>query len=273
MWNPNRTMHARLVELGVALCCACAGSSGCFIFDAPDDEAPSDGDFCTEDDDCSTGVCTTYGLCSHTHCTCPGDACAEDGTTVDACRDGWVCVDKDSIFDPVTEFFGGEASERRGLCQAPCDEGCPEHYSCDLEGVFCRPDTAWADPVPTLRWTGAATGEISGAGAMMEVVVEGGSRIVLEGSATSPADAPIEALTWTVVSPGASEEQLDGDEIEVVVPPASGYSRVELMATDDRQRRSVVTVVFDACLGAGETCGYGGAGCCEECEAVSNTCG
>src|SRR5690606_1058850 len=84
-------LRSTLVVAGLAL-------SACSLFG---DDRQTDGEVCSVDDDCSTGVCTSAQLCSHSRCECPSGNCAMGGEQTSDCLDGWVCVEYDSIFDPV----------------------------------------------------------------------------------------------------------------------------------------------------------------------------
>ena len=133
------------------------GASACGLFS--EDEI-TDGDVCSVGDDCSNGVCTTANLCSHTRCECPSGTCPETGEASSDCREGWVCVRYDAIFDPLKEFFGGTPNPSDGYCQPSCEGGCPDHYTCD--GELCTADLYWAYPEPTLTWSGPVEGELTG---------------------------------------------------------------------------------------------------------------
>jgi hypothetical protein len=225
---------------------ALLAGSACGLFG---EEELTDGEVCTANDDCETGVCTSASLCSHSRCECPSGNCPTSGETSPDCRDGWVCVRYDSLFDPLKEFFGGTPNPSDGYCQPSCDAGCPEHYLC--EGELCTPDAAWAAPEPTIAWSGAASGELTGRDQMMTVIVEEGSTITLTGSAVSPMDATIVSLTWTTVSGAGDYMSFEDATIETTVPLGAGsYRRVEFDAVDDRARSSRVTVIFEACSGA-----------------------
>jgi hypothetical protein len=247
---------------------------GCDLFEELDSVERTDGDPCQTAADCSSGVCTTSGLCSHSSCQCPRDACGSEGTEVAVCRDGWVCVDYDSIFDPVVEFFGGMPAEDRGYCQPRCDADCPEHYACDAQGVFCKPDTLWAHPRPAIRWSGPVYGDLEGSGQSTTVTVAGGTVLVLEGSATSPTGAEITTLQWTTVSQAGDYATWYDERIEITVPEGPGsYRRAELTAVDDQLRSGVTTVIFEACIATGGVCGFEGSGCCSGCDSTTNLCG
>jgi hypothetical protein len=187
------------------------------------------------------------------------------------CRDGWVCVRYDSIFDPLKEFFGGTPNPSDGYCQPSCAAGCPEHYVCD--GELCSADQLWTIPAPTIAWSGAVVGELTGHEQMTTVVVEGGSTIILSGSATPTSGATVVGLSWTTTSSIGDYLYFDGATIETTVPLGAGdFRRVEFDATDDRGRVGHISVIFEACAGAGETCGYAGSGCCNGCADATNTC-
>lgn len=240
----------------------------CGLFGEP---TQNDGEVCSVADDCSTGVCTTANLCSHSRCECPSGNCQTGGEPTSDCLDGWVCVSYESIFDPVEEFFGGTPNPSDGFCQPTCAAGCPEHYLCD--GDFCEPDASWVAPEPTVAWSGAVSGELVGREQMTTVRVEGGATLSLTGSATSPAGATIVSSSWTTVSAAGDYLEFDGATLETTVPTDAGnFRRVEFIATDDRARSSMITVIFEACTGAGETCTNAGAGCCNGCDDGSNIC-
>jgi hypothetical protein len=256
-----------LVAVGLVL----SGAAGCGLFD----DAQTDGEVCEVDDDCSTGVCTSYALCSHTGCDCPSGNCAEAGEVTSECLDGWRCVSVDSIFDPVTEpiteFFGGKVDEHSGYCQPVCEGGCPDHYVCDGDGVFCSPDEAWVYPVPTVVWSGDAAGELSGRDQTLTVMVEEGSTITLTGTGSSPR-GEIVGYSWETVSSAADFMNFEGQTIETTVPPGD-FRRVDFTITDDAARTGMLSVTFEACLGPGATCLFEGSGCCSDsCDDASNTC-
>lgn len=243
------------------------GASACGLFG--EDEL-TDGDVCSIGDDCSTGVCTSASLCSHSACECPSGNCpAMGGEQSSDCRDGWVCVRYDSIFDPLEEFFGGTANPSDGYCQPSCAAGCPDHYVCD--GDVCSPDTLWTTPEPTIQWSGAGMGELTGHDQMTTVLVEEGSTITVSGSAESFSGAAIVGLSWTTTSSAADFMYFEGATIETMIPTGD-YRRVELDATDDQGRVGHISVIFEACVGAGGTCGFSGSGCCNGCADATNTC-
>lgn len=219
------------------------GASACGLFG--EDEL-TDGQVCSVGDECSTGVCTSASLCSHSKCECPSGNCPTTGEPSEDCRDGWVCVRYDSIFDPLEEFFGGTPNPSDGFCQPSCAAGCPDHYACD--GELCSPDALWAAPQPTIEWSGAVAGELHGRDQTTTVLVEEGSTITLTGSAEPSSGAAIVGLSWTTTSSAGDYMYFDGPSIETMVPVGAGdYRRVEFDATDDHGRVGHISVVFEAC--------------------------
>jgi hypothetical protein len=251
--------------LGLAL----LGSVGCGAFGEPEQ---TDGDVCERDDDCESGYCTLASVCSHARCDCPSGSCAPSGEETDDCRDGWVCIGHESIFEPVVDFFGGQPNDSDGYCMPRCADGlCPEHYLCS--GELCTPDAFWAYPVPAIAWSGAASGEADGRGSSMSVTVEEGSTLSLTGSATSPMGTEITTLAWTTNSQSGEHASFEGPTIVITVPTGAGsFRRAELTATDARGRTGLLDVVFQACFGTGTTCGYEGSGCCTSCDDATDTC-
>ncbi|KIG13313.1 hypothetical protein DB30_00361 [Enhygromyxa salina] len=256
-----------MLAMGLAM----SSAVGCGLFEP----ALTDGEVCDADKDCTTEVCTSYGLCSHSRCDCPSGDCAESGEVTSDCLDGWRCVSHDSIFapvvDPIKEFFGASTDDSDGFCQPTCEAGCPDRYLCGDSGEFCVPDSDWIYPVPTVTWTGDATGEFSGRDQSTTVVVEEGSTISLTGTGSSPQGHPITGYSWTTVSGAADYMDFEGQTIETTV--ASGdYRRVEFTVVDDASRSGKVTVIFESCRGTGTMCGYEGSGCCSSCDDANNTC-
>lgn len=247
---------------------ALVGAASCGLFDEPQ----TDGEVCRDDDECSTGVCTAANLCSHSACECPSGNCALGGEQSSDCRDGWVCVGYDSVWDPLKEFFGGEPNKGDGYCEPSCTAGCPEHYTCD--GDLCTPNLAWATPEPTIVWSGAVSGELSGRDQMTTVIVEEGSTITLTGSASSPIGSAIASLTWMTTLPSTGEYMtFEQPTIEITLPEGAGnYLRAELDVIDDHSRNAHISVTFESCAGPGQMCGWQGNGCCNGCDTGSNTC-
>jgi hypothetical protein len=227
----------------------------------------NDGALCSQDDDCTSGFCTTAQLCAPSACNCPGDACGPQGKRSSACADGWVCVDAKSLFDPVREFFGGKPPKDRGYCQPLCSQTCPEHYTCS-GGTFCAPEQDWANPVPSVSWSGAVTGN-----SMLDsttIQVEQHATVYLKASATSPTDEAIASFQWNVVDDSGAQVTSMGPELELQVD--GSYKRADLTVTDARNRSTMLSVTFDSCSGTGVTCGYQGSGCCQSCDATTNLC-
>ena len=64
-----------------------------------------------------------------------------------------------------------------------------------------------------------------------------------------------------------------GETVDVTIAPGGSFSRAELTVTDAKMRGGVLYVIFEACSGAGEECGYQGSGCCSNsCDDASNSC-
>jgi hypothetical protein len=251
------------------------GSAGCElapVLTGADDEAKGkgDGQRCREDDECASGFCTTEELCAHSACDCPGNTCGSSGKVTEPCADHWVCTDADSIFDGVEEFFGGHARKDKGYCQPLCQPDCPEHYYC--AGMFCVPQVGWANPVPSIVWDGAADGMSNNTSAMENVDFAEGKSVHLEASAMSPTDVPISTFSWQRVTSRGEYDTVEGPALDLMLDPDLSFVRAELTVTDERSRSSFLTVTFNACLGAGETCGYGGGGCCNGCDRTLDQC-
>lgn len=246
-------------------------ASACGTFGFIEDDTNNDGEYCEENDDCTSERCTSANLCGHSFCACEGDLCGPEGQQVSECADGWVCVDVDSILDPVVDFFGGMPREDKGYCQPSCDAGCPEHYACDARGVFCNPDTQWAAPLATIRWDGGAMGELRGNGESRTVEVEEGRTLAIHGSAESPNGTALSRPGWKTTLGSGERAEFDAQSIEVVVPRDS-YVRAEFSVSDVNHRSANLTVIFESCNGAGDTCGYQGSGCCNGCDLETNIC-
>jgi hypothetical protein len=252
----------------------CSLASGCLAplpvgEDGDEREGRLDGAVCSADDECASKLCTHSHLCAHSACDCPGNACDPMGEASRDCSDGWVCVYYESIFESIGEAFLVEHDMNGGNCQALCEGGCPEHYSCH-DGHFCTPDPYWPNPVPSLRWSGAVSGQLEGREQMREVDVEAGRPVTLEASASSPVGAAITSYQWMLVS-NSERSELSGTRAEVSAE-AGSFLRAELMVGDDESHYSPISVTFRACSGTGTACGYQGSGCCRSCESASNTC-
>ena len=253
---------------------SCLASANCelaaIVAEDEEDEGKPDGARCREDEECRSGFCTSEELCAHSTCDCPGNTCGATGKATEPCAEHWVCMDADSIFDGVEEFFGGHPRKDKGYCQPLCQPECPEHYYC--KGTYCAPQLGWADPVPSVVWSGAASGTKEGNGMTAEVQLERAKSVRLEGSASSPTDAAITSVSWKRVSSRGEEELVQGPVLDVVLGVDDSFARAELTVTDERSRTAFLTVIFAACIGAGETCGYEGSGCCNSCDRTLNVC-
>jgi hypothetical protein len=247
--------------------------TGCEFVSALEDgeeaEGRADGALCGGPEDCKSERCTTAQLCAHSPCRCSGDACGPNGKESSACSEGWVCTDASNYFDDVREFFGGEAPKDRGYCQPTCEAGCPEHYTCS-GGTFCKPNTDWANPVPTIRWTGASEGDTSDSN-MKRVELEFKGSVTLRASASSPTGASITRYHWSWSSSRASGES-EEQELELPLDPETNYLRAQLIVSDERSRSGLTDVVFESCFGSGTTCGYEGSGCCSGCDRETDRC-
>jgi hypothetical protein len=263
-WISARALAAWVAAAALQL------APACLMAPALDEDAMrADGTQCASDDECRTGVCTSAHLCSHSSCNCPGEGCAPEGEPAAACADGWVCVYYESVFESVGEVFDIEHDMDGGLCQPLCEAGCPEHYTC--RGRFCAPDADWVLPVPTVRWTGAADGTLSGHNQTTELQVEAGRPVVLTASATSPIAAEITSYQWTVTAGSGERVDMEGTRVELSAEPGS-YRRAELSVVDAEVHAALITVTLTACSGAGEACGYQGSGCCSGCDSATHTC-
>jgi hypothetical protein len=243
-------------------------AASCIELPGGEEERKGDGARCKADDECRSGTCTTAEMCAHSSCECGGNTCEAGGEPARQCGDGWVCTDAEGLFDGVQEFFGGEPREDKGYCHPLCSEGCPEHYTCD--GTLCVMDTTWNEPVPSVTWSGAVSGEAAGKGASAEVQLEFGKTVKLVATATSPSGRAVESFTWMYV--GGVSETIEGPELEVTLLETDSWRRADLYVADDQARSSMLSVVFTGCLGQGATCGYDGSGCCGGCDRTANTC-
>jgi hypothetical protein len=261
--SPGRARRVHALSSVSLLLLACSLAPG---RDAHDGKA--DGARCKQDDECASGTCTSYELCAHSLCDCPGSTCSEGGEASSDCQDNWVCTDAKSLFDPVREYFGGEPPKDKGYCWPRCEGGCPEHYSCT--GTLCTPDTAWANPVPAVTWSGVVQGQLEGPGSQT-IETEQEKSVTLRASATSPADASIASYAWTLVSGAGVYEMHSGPELSFSVE-AGSFRRAELTVTDDQHRASMLTVIFSACAGTGAQCGFQGSGCCHGCDQNGQLC-
>ena len=244
------------------MCASCLGLN-------EEDPKLADGTHCSDDKQCKSGRCTLDELCGASLCDCPGDSCSASGEHSGDCDAQSLCVASTNVVEDIGQFFSGE-KDNDGFCEIPCSAGCPEHFSCS--GQFCVTDSGWADPVPSATWSGGAEGSVTGKSAEMKVPLEHGKVVSLTGSATSPADTKIESYSWTVVSDSGERTPTSGASVDVTIEPGSSFRRAELSVTDAKMRGGVLYVIFEACSGAGEQCGYQGSGCCTSCDDASNLC-
>lgn len=261
-------MHApiRILCRGLSSSLLCLLMWGCLVVGEEEKLANNDGEVCAGDSDCSSGICTSYHLCAHSRCNCPGSSCSPGGEVVDVCKEGWLCSDAASIFDGVEEFFGGTPAKDQGYCHLPCSTTCPEHYYCN--GTTCVPNRDWVDPVATLSWSGAITGSASHD---EKVQLEAGKTVAVTASATSPWDIPLEPFAWTIARSTGERVESTGPGVEFTLEDES-YVRVELIARDTEFNSASLHVVFESCLGQGTQCGYEGSGCCNGCNRDANVC-
>lgn len=197
-----------------------------------------------------------------------GDTCDPNGEAAPQCREGWLCVGYESVFDPVGEFFGAEPDLDDGYCQAPCSIGCPEHYVC--QGSLCAADPYWHHPNVTVTWSGAAEGSTGSTN--HRITVERGSSLTLSATATSPIDAKIASYAWTVRYARGAETQHDTPSIDVTVDETQGVVRVALLVLDVESNSDQLDLQLDTCSGTGETCGYQGSGYRVDCDDATNSC-
>jgi hypothetical protein len=268
--RPSKVRESKVRPLPLGLCLLLAG--GCELLPAlgekDEPKGDPDGAFCHENEDCESGFCTSEQLCAHSACECSGNTCGATGKEADPCAEDWVCTDADSIFDGVEEFFGGHARKDKGYCQPLCQPECPEHYYC--AGTFCVPQVGWANPVPTIAWTGDAKGTYSGNGTH-RVDLERGKSVTLEASASSPTDEPIRSYAWVRVT-SRSQEPVMGQKLEITLGKDESFARADLTVVDERSRATLMSVIFNGCTGPGDACGYEGSGCCNGCDREANTC-
>lgn len=244
-------------------------SLGCSVL-PQEDEKIADGAHCTESAQCKSGNCTRDELCSATHCDCPGDSCSANGEHSQDCESAALCVLSTNLVEDVGQFFSGD-SDNDGYCQLPCTAGCPEHFTCS--GQFCAPIVGWADPVPSASWSGAAEGTVTGKSAEMKVPLERGKLVTVTASATSPTGSKISSFAWNLVDETGVPTPSTGETVDVTIAPGGSFRRAELTVTDAKMRGGVLYVIFEACSGAGEECGYQGSGCCSNsCDDASNAC-
>jgi len=227
---------------------------------------------CDTAEDCRSGACNHSKLCTHSFCDCPGDTCSAGGEVSRDCNPGWLCVYYESIGGDIGEVFGVERDLNGGSCQAPCSAGCPEHYSCGPGAKYCSMDDFWAYPVPTLRWSGAVTGELSGREKDVQVKVEYGRSVMLDAEASSPVESSIVAYEWTLTSGSQPELKVEGRSATFMLEEIDQYGRAALHVRDSDDRSGAISVGFTGCQGTGKACGYQGSGCCTGCDAAGKSC-
>lgn len=236
------------------------------------DDRLGDGARCDDDKQCKSGTCSRDSrLCTHSFCDCPGDTCTSGGEPSPDCASGWTCVYYETVLGDIGEVFNIDRDTDGGYCRPLCAAGCPDHYTCQ-DGKFCTVDSRWADPVPSVEWSGAVAGAQSGRGAQAEVELEQGQTVMLHASAESPLGLSLQGFAWTVTYAGRSQEQQVGSDISVTLDENTEYARAELTVSDSEYRTGLFTLTFSGCFGAGRTCGYQGSGCCDACDRASNTC-
>jgi hypothetical protein len=173
------------------------------------------------------------------------------------------------VLSGVGNFFGVEGDPDGGTCQPTCDPACPEHYHCT--GRLCAADPDWADPIPTVSWSGAAEGTLSGAGRTTTVKLERGNTVTLTATAQSPVDVAVTKFAWNIVGDSGERSMLEAMSVDVTLDSDS-YRRVELSVGDAEARSAELTVILESCSGPGTACGYQGSGCCNECDAQNKFC-
>jgi hypothetical protein len=230
-----------------------------------------DGAECTQASDCRSGGCNRNRLCAHSLCDCPGDTCTSGGEVSKDCQAGWLCVYYKSLTAPVGEFFGIEGDLDGGYCQIPCSASCPKHYLCGSQDL-CVADPDWANPIPSLSWTGGVQGELHGSGQFQNVKLEPGLTVTLSASAESPIHENVTNFAWTIVSSAGDSMTLETQSVDVTLAEADAYRRAELVVSDAALRSAQLSVSFEACLGRGKACGYQGSGCCSTCDADGKLC-
>jgi hypothetical protein len=245
-----------------------AWTMGCGI--VPEEESKlADGARCDEAKQCQSGVCTRDALCAPSVCDCPGDSCPAQGAHSADCGSEWVCVASTNLIEGVGEFFGA-GNDNDGYCQLPCSAGCLDHYLCS--GDFCVPEVGWADPVPSVTWSGAAEGALTGKGAETTVEIEREKAVALSASASSPSGSKIESFSWNLVDDSGIPTMSSGAMVDLTIDAEHTFRRAELTVSDAKMSASLLYVIFQACSGNGEPCGFEGSGCCKACDTATNLC-
>jgi hypothetical protein len=127
--------------------------------------------------------------------------------------------------------------------------------------------------VPSIAWTGALDGMLSGKNANMMYDLEPGKTVSLVASATSPSGTDIPTFKWNLYDDNGVADTPTGTKVDLQIEPGHGFARAELTVVDAKMRSETLSISFQACLGAGQTCGYQGSGCCSRtCDSTANTC-
>jgi hypothetical protein len=253
----------RVLVLVLAAWCA-----GCGIL--PEEPTKlADRAHCEKADQCKSGYCSSDGLCAPSSCDCSGDTCPANGQHSSDCASNELCVLSTSIVEDIGQFFSGD-KDNDGYCELPCTQTCPEHFSCG--GEFCTPILGWADPVPSVTWSGGAEGMLTGKGAEQMVPLEHGKPVILTASAESPQGTKLKPFAWTVVNDSGERAESTGESVDLTIDPGGSFRRAELTVSDEKSRSSILYVIFNACSGTGEECGYQGSGCCTSCDDATNLC-
>jgi hypothetical protein len=242
---------------------------------APFGDSPSgaaDGSECDVNADCKSQICNQMKLCAHSQCDCPGESCAEGGESSHDCAKGWLCVYYESFLGDVGEVFGQDHDYDAGLCQAPCSAGCPKHYTCNAGGSWCTADAYWAYPVPSVSWTGAASGTLAGRDQTTIVPLEIGKPVTLAAQASSPIGMSVDDFKWTWTNQSGATMQVAGHSATFMLDEMQMAGRADLQVTDPDARTGQLSVQFQGCFGAGKACGWQGSGCCTMCDDKQELC-
>jgi hypothetical protein len=232
----------------------------------------ADGSECDVNEDCRSGVCNLMKLCAHSQCDCPGESCTEGGERSNDCESGWLCVYYSSLLGDIGTVFGQDHDYDAGSCQVPCSAGCPEHYSCNSGGIWCSADTYWAYPVPTVNWSGAASGTLTGRDQTTIVPLEIGKAVTLDAMAESPLGMSIDNFEWTWSNWNGDRTQVEGHSATFMLQENEMSGRVDLQVSDPDLRTGQISVQFQGCFGTGKACGWQGSGCCAMCDEKKEFC-
>jgi hypothetical protein len=248
-------------------------ASACVVAPFGDGHSGSpDGSECDTNDDCRSKTCGYEKLCAHSQCDCPGDSCTEGGETSSDCSKGWLCVYYDSLLGDIGQVFGQDHDYDAGSCQAPCSAGCPEHYVCNPGATFCSADSYWSYPVPTVHWSGAAAGTLSGRDQTTIVPLEIGKPVTLEAEAMSPIGMSIDDFQWTWGNWNGDTMKVTGHTATFMLEETEMAGRVDLQVADPDMRTGNISVQFQGCYGTGHACGWQGSGCCTMCDDKKEFC-